>query len=59
MFTEPITVHEVVPDVPADDRPHRDDTKDEWVAWAIGRGMPSYEAWALTKPALMKETTDA
>lgn len=47
----------VVPDAePVDpDRPDRDAHKDVWVAYAIQRGMPSYEAWAKTKPDLMKE----
>lgn len=30
-------------------------TKDELVAQAIDRGVPSYEAWAMTVPELTKK----
>ncbi len=52
-----------VDDAPAgqasSDRPAKTDGKDFWVAYAIQRGRPSYEAWAMTKPDLIKEYADA
>lgn len=42
-----------------EDRPPRSAPKDEWVAYAIDQGRPSYEAWALTKEDLVKEYASA
>ncbi len=51
----PIDLPEIVPDPEPDNgRPASDALKDAWVAWAISRGVPSYEAWALTLPELKK-----
>lgn len=51
----PIELPEVIPDPePAGDRPGSDATKPDLVAWAISRGVPSYEAWAMTIPQLKK-----
>lgn len=48
----PVELPEVVPDVaPGDERPA--DAAD-LVAWAIGRGVPSYAAWAMTDAELKK-----
>lgn len=51
----PVDLPEIVPDVaPGDERPPADATKPDLVAWAIGRGVPSYEAWAMTVATLKK-----
>lgn len=54
---DPFVPAEIVPDAQQPDpkRPAKDATKDLWVAYAIDRGVPSYEAWAMTKPALIRE----
>ena len=37
--------------------PLKSATKDEWVGYAIDRGVPSYTAWDMTKPELVKHFT--
>lgn len=56
MLTDvPIDLPVPVPDPEPDTgRPPADAGKDEWAAWAISRGVPSYEAWAMTIPDLKK-----
>ena len=57
----------IVPSAPADDepvidpaRPERDAHKDEWVAYAIEQGVPSFEAANMTIKQLHKRfITDA
>lgn len=54
MAKEPATQPD---EVVADDEPQREPLpshKDELVAVAIDRGIPSYEAWAMTVPELTK-----
>jgi hypothetical protein len=51
----PVELPDVTPDPQPDDgRPAADAHKPDWVAWAIDRGVPSYEAWAMTLPELKK-----
>lgn len=48
----------VTPPEPVDpDRPDRDAPKADWAAYAIQRGVPSYEAWALSKADLIREVS--
>lgn len=55
MLTDvPIDLPEIIPDAVHDDRPPADALKADWAAWAISRGVPSYEAWAMTLPELKK-----
>lgn len=37
--------------------PAKSAPKPDWVAHAIDQGVPSYEAWAMTKPELVKHLT--
>lgn len=39
----------------AAEKPQLPDHKDDLVALAISRGIPSYEAWALTVPELTEK----
>ncbi len=55
MLTDvPIELPEIIPDPVYDDRPPADALKADWAAWAISRGVPSYEAWSMTLPELKK-----
>ncbi len=51
----PVELPAPTPDPEPDDgRPAQDAHKADWAAWAISRGVPSYEAWAMTLPDLKK-----
>jgi hypothetical protein len=36
-------------------KPKKTAPKEDWVAYAIAHGVPSYEAWAMTKDELIEK----
>lgn len=51
----PIELPAITPDAEPDEgRPGSEANKADLVAWAISRGVPSYEAWVKTVPELKK-----